>query len=50
MSGANRYAATRVPASETRREYVHVGSSQTSLFVKVSEAGTHIPAGSRVLL
>ena len=29
---------SRGTASETRHEYVHVGSSQTSMFVKVSEA------------
>jgi len=30
-----------VTASETRREYVPIGSSKTSVFWKVSEAVTH---------
>ena len=41
---ANHRAATWVHPSETRHEYVRVGSSQTSLFVKVSKGYTHIPA------
>ena len=31
----------RLKASETRREYIHVDSSPTSLLVKVSEAFNH---------
>jgi hypothetical protein len=37
-------ARVRVPASETRRKYIRVGSSKTSLFLEVSEASTHTPA------
>ena len=38
--------ATCVVSSETRREYIHVVSSPTSLLVKVSEDTTHIPTWS----
>ncbi len=37
-------AATRVPPPETRHGYVPIGSPKTSLFLKVSGGGTHIPA------
>jgi hypothetical protein len=37
-----RSATTRGHTPETRREYVYVGSSQTSLFVKVSVVCTHV--------
>ena len=37
-------AALWVLSSETRREYVRVGSSPTSLLAEVSEDNTHIPA------
>ena len=40
----NRPAATRVPSSETRCEYIHVRSVKNVLFFKVSEGGTRIPA------
>ena len=44
MTGAAWCAGARVGPPETRREYIHVGSSQTSLFVKVSGGPTHTPA------